>query len=244
MSKIYVFGHKNPDSDTICSALAYAELKKALGFDAVAMKLGELSNETKFILKYFDVDEPETLSTIRTQVSDLQIDEAVCVPPSVTVHAAWQLLKKQRKKTLVVVNESKELVGFATISDIAKNFMDVNDDVLATSETPYQNIIDTLNAEVVCGTPDKHVAKGQILIAAQWHSKVGRYVSKGDIVIASIRENIREAILSGAQLVICTCGSCPAEADIKLAEENHCDIIATDYDTFITAILIRQSIPI
>jgi manganese-dependent inorganic pyrophosphatase len=244
MSEIYVFGHKNPDSDTICSALAYAELKKALGFDTVAVKLGELSNETKFILKYFDVDEPETLSTIKTQVSDLQIDEAVCVPPSITVYAAWQLLKQHGKKTLIVINESKELVGLATLSDITKDFMDVNDDVLAANETPYRNIIETLNAKIVSGTPSKHVAKGQILIANQWHSKVGSYVSKGDIVIASIRENIREAILSGAQLVICTCGSCPGEADIKLAEENHCDIITTEYDTFITAILIRQSIPI
>lgn len=244
MSKIYVFGHKNPDSDTIYSALAYAELKKALGFDAVAIKLGELSNETKFILKYFDVTEPETISTIRTQVSDLQIDEAVCVPPSTTVHAAWQLLKKHGKKTLVVVNESQELVGLATLSDITKNFMDVNDDVLAACETPYQNIIDTLNAEVVSGTPNKHIAKGQIVIANQWHSKLKNYVGKGDIVIAGIRENIHEAILSGARLVICTCGTCPEKADIALAEERRCDIITTEYDTFITAILIRQSIPI
>jgi manganese-dependent inorganic pyrophosphatase len=244
MSKIYVFGHKNPDSDSICSALAYAELKKALGFDAVAMKQGELSNETKFILKYFNFNEPETIKTIKTQVSDLQIDEAVCVPPTITVHAAWELLKLHGKKTVIVVNQSNELIGLATLSDITRNFMDANDNALAASETPYENIIQTLKANIVAGEPNKHISRGQIVIAAQRHTKLRNYVDKGDIVIAGMHENIREAIVSGARLVICTCGTYPEKMDIELAKERSCDIITTEYDTFITAILIRQSIPI
>lgn len=245
MSIIYVFGHRRPDSDSICSAIAYAELKKALGFDAVAMKLDELNNETKFILKYFNIAEPETLSTVKTQVSDLEIDEALCVPPSTTIHAAWELLKQHNKKSLAVVSESKELLGLATLSDITKNFMDADmNSLLAISKTPYSNIIETLNAKIVVGKPGKHSVNGRILIAAQQHSKIRSYVGKGDIVVASIPENIREAIASGAQLVICTCGSYPEDADIEIAKENSCDIISTDYDTFITAMLIRQSVPI
>jgi manganese-dependent inorganic pyrophosphatase len=245
LSTIYVFGHRHPDSDSVCSALAYAELKKALGFDAVAMKLDELNNETKFILKFFSIEEPETLRTIKTQVSDLEIDEALCVPPFTTIHAAWKLLKQHNKKALAIVNETKELLGLATLSDITRNFMDADMNILlAISNTPYSNIINTLKAKIATGKPWKHFVKGRIMIAAQQYNKIRNYVEKGDIVVAGIPENIREAILSGAQLVICTCGSYPEEIDMEIAKENKCDIITTEYDTFSTAMLIRQSVPI
>lgn len=245
MSVIYVFGHKRPDSDSICSALAYAELKKALGIDAVAMKLGELNNETRFILKYFNLEEPETLYTIKTQVSDLDIDEAATVPPEITIHNAWELLKQHNKKTLIIVDRSGKLLGLATLSDITKGYMDVDiGALLAESKTPYMNIINTLRAGIVSGKPERHFAGGRVMIAAQQHSKIRSHIKKGDIVIAGIPENIREAIISGAELIICTCGSYPEETDIKIAEDNGCDIITTTYDTFAAAILIRQSIPV
>ena len=245
MSTIYIFGHRRPDSDSVCSAIAYAELKRSLGFDAVAVKLDELNNETKFILKYFNVAEPETLNTIKTQVSDLEIDTALCVPPSTTIHTAWELLKQHNKKSLAVVNEEEQLLGLATLSDITRNFMDADmNTILAHSKTPYSNIIETLKAKIVTGDPEGQFVNGRMLIAAQQHSKIKSYVGKGDIVVASIHENIREAIASGAQLVICTCGSYPEEPDVEIANENNCKIITTEYDTFITAMLMRQSVPI
>lgn len=245
MDKILIFGHKNPDSDTICSALAYAELKKASGSDAVAVRLGEINNETKFILRYFNVPEPMPLHTIKTQVLDLEIDEAVCVHPSTSIRVAWELMKRHAKKTLAVVDASKKLKGLATLSDVTSTYMDTGDNtLLAESKTSFSNIIETLRAKTIAGTPEAHVATGRVLIAAQHHTRIKDYVGKDDIVIANITENIREAVLSGARLIICTCGLHPGEKDIEIADENKCDIISTEYDTFATAMLIRQSIPI
>ena len=243
MNKVYIFGHKNPDTDTICSALAYAELKQAGGLDAVAVRLGEINNETRFILKYFDVTEPMPLHTIKTQVLDLDIDEAVCVNPSTSVRAAWELMKRHAKKTLAVVDPSKKLVGVATLSDITGAFMDTTDkELLSASRTSFSNIIETLNAKTILGTPELHVVTGHILIAAQHHSRIKDFVGKNDIVIANITENIHEAVLSGARLIICTCGLYPGENDIRIASKNNCVIISTEYDTFTSAMLIRQSV--
>ncbi len=245
MNKVFIFGHKNPDSDTICSALAYAELKKAMGTEAVAVKLGEINNETKFILKYFYVPEPETLNTIKTQVRDLEIDDAVCVSPTISVRAAWELMKQNTKKTLVVVDGEKKLVGLASLSDITRNYMDVGENtLLAVSRTSYANIIETLQARILLGSPETHIATGRVVIAAQRHTHLNNYVEQGDVVISDISESIREAILNGAQLIICTCGVYPDAEDVEIAGENNCDIISTGFDTFTTAMLIRQSIPI
>ena len=245
MSKVYVFGHKNPDSDTICSAIAYAELKRATGENAVAMRLGELNNETRFILRYFKVAEPALLTNIRTQVSDLKIDDAICVLPSMPIHTAWELMQLHKRKTLSVVDEFGRLLGLATLSDITRNYMSTDDNMLlARSQTSYANIIQTLKARIISGTPENHLAQGRVSVAAQYPAMLCDYINPGDIVIANISESIRESIAKGAKLIICTCGIVPAQKDIDLAAVYRCDIISTEYDTFVAAMLIRQSIPI
>ncbi len=245
MNEIYIFGHKNPDSDTICSSLAYAELKKALGEDAVAVRLGELTSETKFILKYFKAPEPPMLETIKTQVSDLVIDEPLCVAPEASVRSAWMLMRERGLKALTVTDEAGRLIGLATLSDITRNYMDLSDDMLlAKSSTPFSNIILTLQAETVLASRKDGVAKGRVLVSAQHHTRAKHYMGRGDIVIANIGDNIREAIIAGADMVICTCGLRPEQDQIELAQKNGCMIISTAYDTFTAAMLIRQSIPV
>lgn len=245
MNEILVFGHKNPDSDTICSALAYAQLKRMTGANAVAAKLGELNNETKFILQYFHVQEPETLQTVKTQVLDLDIDEPVHVSPATSIHGAWELMQKHGKKSLAVVDDEQRLLGVATLSDITKNYMDVGDsDLLSASRTSYASIIETLCALVVAGSPEGRVVAGRVVIAAQHHSRLRDYVREGDIVIANIFQNIHEAINCGAGLIVCTCGVLPKEEDIEFARERGCCAVTTEQDTYIASMLIRQSIPV
>ncbi len=245
MTDILIFGHKHPDSDTICSALAYAELKRSMGIKATAAKLGELNNETKFILQYFKVKEPETLQTVKTQVSDLDIDAAVCVSPATSIHGAWDLMKEYGKKSLAVVDDQSNLLGIATLSDITKNYMDVsNSGLLLESRTSYGNIISTLSASIVLGKPETHLVMGRVVIAAQHHTRIKGYVQEGDVVIANISKNIREAIKCGARLIVCTCGMMPEPEDIEVAREKKCDIISTEHDTYIATMLIRQSIPV
>jgi manganese-dependent inorganic pyrophosphatase len=245
MDEIYVFGHKNPDSDTICSALAYAELKKALGEPALAVRLGELTSETKFILKYFMAAQPPLLETIKTQVSDLVCAEPLCAAPEASVRSVWMQMKQRGVKSLAVTDAEGRLVGMATLSDITRNYMDLSDDMLlAKSSTPFSNIIETLSAQIVLGRPDGRMARGRVLVSAQHHTRAKRYMGRGDIVIANIGENIREAIRAGADMVICTCGLKPDGANIACAEEDGCIIVSTAYDTFTAAMLIRQSVPV
>ncbi len=245
MGLTYIFGHKNPDSDTICSSLAYAYLKKSSGLDAVAVKLGELNSETKFILQYFKTAEPPTLGTIRTQISDLPIDAAVCVSASISIRAAWTCMKRHSQKSLAVVDENGVLTGMATLSDITRNYMDVGDDaLLSKSRTPYSNIIETLEAKVETGDTQSRFVTGRVVVAAQRYTQIKNYVASGDIVIANIDKNIHEAIYSGADLIICTCGLSPESEDIEIARRNNCVVISTEFDTFSASMLIRQSIPL
>jgi manganese-dependent inorganic pyrophosphatase len=245
MGPTYIFGHKNPDSDTICSSIAYAYLKKLSGLDAVAVKLGELNSETKFILQYFKIAEPPTLGTIRTQISDLPIDAAVCVSPSISIRAAWMYMKLHSQKSLAVVDENGVLTGMATLSDITRNYMDVGDDaLLSKSRTSYKNIIETLEAKVETGDVESRFVTGRVVVAAQRHTKIKNYVAPGDIVIANIDKNIHEAIYSGAGLIICTCGLSPEKKDLDIAQRNDCVVISTEYDTYCASMLIRQSIPV
>lgn len=245
MGLTYIFGHKNPDSDTICSSIAYAYLKKLSGLDAVAVKLGEINSETKFILQYFKTAEPPTLGTIRTQISDLPIDEAVCVSPSVSIRAAWMCMKRHSQKSLAVVDENGVLTGIATLSDITRNYMDVGDAaLLSKSRTSYKNIVETLKAKVETGDVESRYVTGRVVVAAQRYTKIKNYVAPGDIVIANIDKNIHEAIYSGAGLIICTCGLSPEKEDLDIARRNDCVVISTEYDTFCASMLIRQSIPV
>lgn len=242
---IYIFGHKNPDSDTICSAIAYAHLKRELGMDAVAAKLGPLNNETKFILQYFHMEEPETLSTIRTQVQDLAMDEPLCVSPDATVRTAWRLMREYSRKTLAVVDEEGRLLGLATLSDVTRQFMDAyNDTLLAQSGATYQNVMDTLQARLLLGKPDTVFRTGRLFIAAQEPERLKNYISPGDIVIANTRENVRIAVALGAQAILCTCAYTPGPAELDCARQAGCDILCAKCDTFIAATIIRQSIPV
>ncbi len=245
MNDIFVFGHKNPDSDTICASIAYAALKSALGERAVAVRLGELTSETRFILKYFKADEPPMLETIKTQVSDLVVDEPLCVAPEASVREAWMRMSERGIKSLTVTDEAGVLIGLATLSDITRNYMDLSDDMLlAKSGTPFSNILETLKADIVLAYPGDKKSRGRVLVSAQHHIRARCFMGAGDVVIANISENIREAVDSGADMIICTCGLRPEPELIDAAREHGCTIISTAYDTFTAAMLIRQSIPV
>jgi len=245
MNEIYVFGHKKPDSDTICASVAYAMLKNALGEQALAVRLGELTSETRFILKYFKTAEPPMLETIKTQVSDLVVDEPLCVAPDASVREAWMRMSERGIKSLTVTDEAGAILGLATLSDITRNYMDLSDDMLlAKSGTPFSNIFDTLKADIVLAYPGDKKARGRVLVSAQHFARARCFMGAGDIVIANISENIHEAIQNGADMIICTCGLKPEAEHVDAAREKGCTIISTAYDTFTAAMLIRQSIPV
>lgn len=245
--KIYVIGHKNPDTDSICSAISYAYLKRKItSGNYIPMRAGELNSETKYVLKAFKVDAPEYMESVQTQVKDVEYRHMNGVSKNISIKKAWEIISENNATTLPAVDANGYLEGLITVRDIAMTYMEVYDNrIIATAETPYANIIDTLAAELVVGNPDDNVLSGKVLIAAANPDLMENYIEKGDIVILGNRyESQLCAIEMEAQCIIICEGAKVSKTITKLAEDRSCTILTTAYDTYTVARLINQSIPI
>ena len=243
---VYVLGHKNPDTDSICSAIAYAELKRKLGMNAIPGRLGEPNQETKFVLEYFDVQMPDLIETVKKQVSDLNMDAIHSLSPEIPIKKTWNIMNKTNLKSLPVVDENEKLIGIVTLSDITKKYMDaVDQNIIAVSKTPLQNIAETLEAKIVSGEQKDYCTTGKIHVLATEPTQLANFIEKGDIVIAGNRQDsVSTAIELGANCVILTCCNEVEGGIIQKAKQNSCILMITMMDTFTTARLINQSIPI
>ncbi|OHD39094.1 MAG: inorganic pyrophosphatase [Spirochaetes bacterium GWF1_31_7] len=243
---MYIIGHKNPDSDSICSAIAYAYCKNQMGFQAIAVRAGEINRETEFILNYFNIDPPKYLTSIKTKVSDLKLDNLECIKPVSSIFEAWSIMKNSKIQLLPVVNDCEKFMGLVSLVDITSIYFDsTNRDIFTKCKTPIINIIKTLNGNLIFGNNEKVIESGKIIVGAMMSDDMKQYINEGDIVITANRfENQKVAIESGAQLLIIT-GNSQIHPDIyNLAFNRNCFIISTALDTFTTARIIVQSVPI
>jgi len=243
---IFIVGHKNPDSDSICSAIAYADYKRKNGIPAIAVRLGAINYETEFILKYFGVDEPPLLKTAKTQVNDLDIDTPFPVTADSTIQKAWTRMKQNNVKTLPVVDDENRLHGIITLSDIADKYLDSFDaNVIGTVNTTLQNMIETINGKLLCGRAEDFVESGKLIIIAMKTADVVPYVEQGDVVIVGNRvaaQNV--AIERKASVLIVTRGSQVSAEILAKATENNVIVISCPHDTFTTSRLISQCITV
>ncbi|MBQ3895353.1 MAG: CBS domain-containing protein, partial [Clostridia bacterium] len=214
---IYIFGHRHPDTDSICSSIAYADLKRKLGIDAEARRLGEINKETAFILDYFKLPVPPILETVKTQVCDLKIDRAEKLSPNTTIKKAWNIMERSETKTLPVVDDNEKLIGIVSMSDITEKYMDAfNYNAVSAYGTKLENILETVNADVAAGDSEHFEAKGKVIVAAGRAENLKEYAEPGDIVIAGDREDVLlEAIRIGAGSIIVTCAHTPPERVLK-----------------------------
>ena len=246
---IYVVGHKNPDTDSICSAIAYANLKNILNKDEeqmyVAARAGAMNPETEYVLKKFLADSPVYISDVMTQVRDMEIRETKGVPGSLSLKRAWEMMNDQGVFTLPIT-ENDELQGLITVSDIATAYMDVYDNkILSTSNTSYKNILDTLDGTMLIGDENDYFSEGEVIIAAANPDMMEEYIHKGDMVILGNRyESQLCAIEMNAGCIVVCMGAKVSLTIKKLAEERGCHVISTPYDTFTVARLINQSMQI
>ena len=243
---IYVFGHKNPDTDSICSAIGYAELKRKMGFCAEARRIGELNDETRFVLDYFKVPIPQKISNVRRQVSDLDIDVVDKLSPDVSIKIAWHIMEKSKIRTLPIVDDSQRLLGLVSLTNITDKYMDAFDYTsISTCGTKIDNILETINGELVAGDRHNFSSTGKVVVAACMPESYGDYIESGDIVIVGNRIDSQEKALDlGANAIIISCGFKPEESVRKKAESLNAVIISTAYDTYTTVRLINQSIPV
>ncbi|MFA5576498.1 MAG: putative manganese-dependent inorganic diphosphatase [Tissierellaceae bacterium] len=244
---VYIVGHKNPDSDSICSALAYAEYKNGNGdVNAIPVRLGRMNRETKFILEYFGVESPMLLETVRLSVEDLNFDKVAPVSPDISLRMGLELMKRNNLNSLPVVDESEQLIGVTTISDIISSYIDVWDNgILGKSGSTIDNIVDTLSAKAVVIPKKVRPFTGKILVLAMEPKSVVKYIEENDIAICGDRRDVQEiAINSKISLMVVTGNASLDEDIIELARERNITLILTPHDTFTTSRLITQSMPI
>ncbi|MEK6264151.1 MAG: putative manganese-dependent inorganic diphosphatase [Clostridium sp.] len=244
---IYITGHRNPDTDSICAAIAYAEFKNKTGkIPALPIRLGEINRETQFILNYFDVEEPKLVTTVKTQISDLDIDVVAPISPDISLKMAWSIMKKNSIKTLPVIDENDRLAGVASVSNLAASYLDIWDNsILAKSNTTLENILDTLSGKCVYKPDSPFKITGKIIVAAMHPDSTKAVIEPGDIAICGDREDSQHLLItSKVSLLIITGNHSPTDEIIKLAETNECTIVLTPFDTFTASRLITQSIPI
>lgn len=245
--KTIVIGHKNPDTDSICSAICYASLKSEItGKEHVPGRAGHINEETQFVLNYFGVEAPELIENVKTQVRDIEIRETKGVKRDISLKKAWNLMQDANVVTLPAVSSRDVLEGLITVGDITKSYMNVYDSsILSKAKTQYSNIIETLEGAVVVGDAGDFFSEGKVLIAAANPDMMEYYIAPHDLVILGNRyESQLCAIEMEADCIIVCEGAAVSMTIRKLAQERGCTIITTPYDTYTAARLINQSMPI
>ena len=245
--KTIVIGHKNPDTDSICSAICYANLKRCVtGENYQPGRAGAVNEETQFVLKHFNVEAPEIIENVKTQVRDIEIRETAGVKKNLSLKKAWNIMQEANVVTIPAVTEEGLLEGLITVGDIAKSYMNVYDSsILSKANTQYANIVETLEGAMIVGDETSYFNEGKVLIAAANPDMMEYYISRGDLVILGNRyESQLCAIEMDAACIIVCEGAAVSMTIKKLAQEHGCTVMTTPYDTFTAARLVNQSMPI
>lgn len=246
-NSVWVIGHKNPDTDSICAAIAYAALKNETEREHYEPKrAGAMNGETTYVLNYFGVEPPEQIYDVGAQVKDINIRRTAGVRDGITLKKAWELMQTERVVTLPVVNENRKLIGVISNNDIAMCYMEVSNlESLSQARPRYRNIIETLNGTLLTGNEHGIFMHGKVEVAAGNKERVEEYIEKDDLVILGDREEMqrRSLELDVSCMVICG-GSQVSSEMLEMAKRRDCVLISTPYDTFTTARLINQSMPI
>ena len=246
--KIFVIGHKNPDTDSICSAIAYADIKNRTSQKVkyVAKRAGQINEETEYVLNRFGMQPPGYLSNIGTQVKDMDIRMSPDADKSMSLKNAWDLMMEKSIVSLPIRDKEGQLEGLITIGDIAKTYMDTTDSyLLSRAKTQYKRIAETIEGIVVEGNEHGYFSKGKVLVGTANPQMLKTYIEEDDLIIMGDREEDHlEAIEQNVSCIIVGMGIEVTEKVIKLAHEKEIIIIMSPYDTFTIARLINQSIPV
>ena len=247
LKKTLVLGHRNPDTDSICSAICYAGFKHQLtGENYEPCRAGNVSPETQYVLDYFNLKAPRLVENVKTQVKDIEIRKTKGVSRGISLKNAWGLMQENNVVTLPCVTEEGLLEGVITIGDITKSYMNLYDSsIISKACTKYANILDTLEGSMVVGDSEAYFDRGKVLIAAANPDLMENYIEKHDLVILGNRYESQLCAIEMEAGCIIVCEGAGVSLTIrKLAQERGCAVITTPYDTYTTARLINQSMPI
>lgn len=245
---VYVSGHRNPDTDSICSAIAYSYLLNATNkYNAVPVRLGEVNRETEYVLKRFGVEHPVLLKTVKQKVEDLNYDKVTVFSKDLTLKTAWFLLKQQNLKSAPILDEHGQLLGLLSTSNIIEGYMDQWDsEVLKKAKTPVENVIDTLEANVIYLNEALKVINGDIHIAAMSGNEAKKRIHENDVVIVGgdRSDDLEELISVKPSLIILTGSLTSNEHVVNKCKEQGISIVSTPFNTYQTSQQIVQAVPV
>lgn len=246
--KVWVIGHKNPDTDSICAAISYANLKNQLqdGYEYIPKRAGNINEETRYVLDYFGVEAPEYAEDAGAQAKDIAFLKTMGVSSHISLKRAWELMKTENVMTLPVINSSDKLEGLITTADIAESYMGVYDNhVLSRARTQYKNIVETLNGTLLAGNEHAYFLRGKVVIATGSKDLMEECIDRDDLVIVGDLDASHICTMEeNASCMVVTGGIKVSPKVLEMANKRDCVIISTPYDTFTAARLINQSIPI
>lgn len=245
---VFVSGHKNPDSDSICSAIAYADYLFRIGrYNAVPVRLGEINKETEYILKRFHTEIPVLLKTVKQTVEDLEYDKVTVFSKELTLKTAWSLMKQQNLKSAPVLDDHSQLLGLLSTSNIIEGYMGQWDSlILKEANTPIENVIDTLDASILYLDKQLKTIKGEIHIAAMTGEEASKRVHENDVVIVGgdRDEAIEQLMNKKISLVILTGSLTISKELLQQCMDAHISVISTPFNTFMASQQIIQAVPV
>lgn len=239
---IYVTGHKHPDTDSICSAITYADMQRRLGKEVIACRQGPLNEETKFVLKRFHQENPLLLTDARTMLKDIDLDKPTTIRHDETVHHAWHVMFQTQNRSLYVVDDDGNLCGICTTSDLS-NVRIHPDASLAQlmSTASLSNIARTIGGKVLV-EPEHFKTNGTVHIITLDDREASMFSLKDGISILSSSGLKQKMLLEmGVSCLVITCGQAVSEEVQQLAKEKGCAIVTTENDTMNTARVITES---
>ena len=244
--KVWVVGHKNPDTDSICAAISYAYLKNQLGErEYVPKRAGAISEETRYVLDYFKVEDPELITDVGAQLKDISIRKTAGVGSQISLKKAWETMKKLDVVTLPVTNRLGKLEGIIVTKDIATSYMDVYDSrVLSKARTQYKNIAETLDGKILAGNEHAYFMRGKVLVATTPDYMMDFMEADDMVILGAQKESQIRALEANASCIIVGGGFEVDPEVIQMANKKDCIVITTTYDTFSIARLVNQSMPI
>ena len=247
MKPTLVIGHKNPDTDSICSAICYADLKRKLtGEEYIPCRAGELNGETRFVLDKFNIEPPMLIESLEPRISDVQFRQVDGIPPIIPIRRAWEYMRDNDLQTVPILTKRGKLKGVVTLGDQARFYMeDLDARALSKAKTPYINIADTIDGGILVGDPQANFTKGKVVVAAANPEMMEEYIEENDMVILGNRSDSQlSAIEQKAGCIVVCLGAPVSNAIMKIAEEAGCAVIVTPLDTYTVSKLINQAIPV
>lgn len=246
--KIFVIGHKNPDTDSICSAIAYADIKNRTSQSKkyIPMRAGQINEETQYVLNRFGVNPPAYITNIGTQVKDMDIRVSPPADKSMSLKNAWDIMQENGIVSLPIRDKEGVLEGLLTIGDIAQTYMETTDSyLLSNAKTQYKRIAETIDGIILEGNEHGYFVKGKVLVGTANPERMKEYIEEDDMLIMGDRvEDHLQAITQNVSCIIVGMGIEVTEEVLKQAREKNIVVIMSPHDTFTISRLINQSIPV